>query len=403
MVDIMTDYRLWRATATGELIETIDDFGSFEFTSIYNDAGGWVLTTGGDIGGRLQKGENVYLRREAANGQPGRVVAGGPWTERTTQTDTNGRIVTVSGGDENSLLARRVVWPAPADNTPPFSPAHYIPAGDRISTTLCSSVSDHLGPTALPERQHPGLTIATDPVVGCDSTGAGRLDNLLDFMRSLVEVADWWLPSWDGVATVLVIVPGVWEIALGPPVRFRISQNVFSVEACRDLSRQIVWGVSRGNASSASILERAPEANAVIVGGQGDLTARAFVLGEDPDTINTWGRIERFVDRRDTATLSASYARFALAETPEVAAVEVVVSDAADTWLTGWDLGDTATIAADGVTTIGQIAKVSGSLTVDGGLTIIPTVGQVGALSQLPAVNRQTNNLDRRLSLQERQ
>lgn len=403
MVDIMTDYRLWRATATGELIETIDDFQSFEFTSVYNDVGGWVLNTGSDVGSRLQKGEQIYLRREPSGDVPARVVTGGPWVERTSTFDRDGRTFTIAGADENVLLTRRVMWPVPLDDTPPWASSHFIVPAGRISTVLIAAVKSHLGVDALPARQHPGLSVAADPAVGSQASMYARFESLLTSMRLACELADWWAPWWDGTSTVIVIVPGVLEIPIGPPVRFQIQQNVFKVEACRDLSAEIVWSVGRGNVESASVLERAPEANAVIVGGQGDLTAREFVLGDDAETVNTWGRIERFADRRDIDTLSQDYVRQELAETPEISAVEMIVSDAADTWLSGWDLGDTVTITADGLTTVGQVAKVAGALTVDGGFRVVPTVGKVGALSQLPAVNRQTNNLDRRLSLRERQ
>jgi hypothetical protein len=129
---------------------------------------------------------------------------------------------------------------------------------------------------------------------------------------------------------------------------------------------------------------KAPEVTAVVVGGQGEGTARTFIRASDPTREDLWGdRIEVFRDARDAALLATYNERAAetLFDGRGSANITVNLAEAGNFRLGGpggLKVGQQVTAAvADGRVEVTDILReVDFSWTVEDGLDIKAQIGQ---------------------------
>lgn len=352
--------------AMGEL----DVYESFEITGRFNAVSTWQLAA---------PSSSPLMADWLACTAPRLMVRidGAPWRsgpvthiERVVEYD--GDHTTVSGVDDLVYLTRRVAHPTPATAAPPYSSQAYDVRTGSASQVIAQYVNANAGPGAVAARRVEGLTVPVPAALGGTITGSARYEQLLDFVVGLAGPLDL------GVEVV--------DLAL------RVFQPAGSAVFSTDLGTLASW---RAQAV-------APEANFAYVAGGGVGAARLIVEASDAASIAGWGRVETFVDRRDTTDLAllAQAGAKALEEGVDAPTVALEVLDVpGQQWLTDWNLGDVATVVLPGTTLVDVIREVT--LTAEGNtpLHIRPVLG--GGEVEL-AVFRRLNEQSRRVRQLER-
>jgi hypothetical protein len=302
----------------------------------------------------------------------GAVYRSGPVVrfERTSSRD-DGETLTVYGVDDLVWLRRRLVHPQPGSAAPPYSTTAYDSRTGSASQVLAGYVDRNAGAAATPLRQVPGLTAPVPAAFGPTITLSGRWQNLLDFLAQAADAA-----------------------GLGIRVRdlaFEVYQPAGSA----------VFSVDLGTLAGWESVEDAPDTNYVYVGGSGEGTAR--VIREYAGaSVQAWGRLESFSDRRDTAAAADmdQTGAEALADGDRPITVDFEALDTlSQSFLRDWNVGDLATVNLAGVTLRDVISAATINLEPNAPATVTPTLG-AGAVTleqwrQLTLADRRIRQLER--------
>ncbi len=286
----------------------------------------------------------------------------------------------MSGVDDNTVLANRVVHPQPTKAAPPYDSVEYDVRSGIASSVLMQYVNVNAGPGALAPRREPGLVLGIDPLVGAQVTGRGRWQQLLTLEQ---------------------------DLAVAGGVGWRVQQTggdrlEFQVWAPQDRSDEILLSQELGNVAELSYERAAPELTYVYVGGSGEGTAR--VIREGQANPQGWDRAERFVDRRDTAAADElnQEIRATLVEGAEQTTLSVTPVDAGKhQYLRDYGLGDTVTVVpSPGERVTSVIREVRTRLGPDS-QTVIPTIsatsnGVLRIFDRLRQMSVRLRNLERR-------
>lgn len=257
--------------------------------------------------------------------EDGRTLFSGPVTAIKTSEQGQTRDVELTGVTDMVALEDRIVLPTPTASPEAQSVAAYWSRKGVTETLIVDLINHQAGPSAWSPWRTPGLVAATSHSRGSVSSVNSRFSILLDEIRAL--------------ATVGGLVVDITQVG---------ANLVPVVRVPADRSRQIRFLPGAGLADY-DLAETAPTTTAVLVGGQGQGTARTLKLGTQA---STWGRtVVRFQDRRDTD--DAAELEKALTETltegAESAAATVNVTETDDKkYGTHWALGDTLTVGLPG-------------------------------------------------------
>lgn len=342
----MTRWRLYARDAAGVRQGEISKWENAELVPRFNDVGTWVLNVPADSYPDL-----ALPRWGVEFVRDGEVVLSGPITHRDRTFNHKENTLAIAGVDDNVILSWRVASPQPGTAAPPYNVTEYDTTTATASTVLRHFVDVNAGPSAVPARQWPGLTIAADPGVGSTILGRVRWQNLLAALQ------------WFAAAS-------------SPQIGFRVRGLIFEAYAITDLSATVKFSVGLGNLAEFSYSHDAPDANYVYVAGGGEGTARTIVERSDA-SIAEWGRIEQFVDRRDTSdttelaqsgdkTLADQAARSSVSITP--------IEGRGHAYLTDYNVGDKVTVTIDDTPIVDVVREVK--ITLDrSGETIVPGIG----------------------------
>lgn len=138
-------------------------------------------------------------------------------------------------------------------------------------------VDVNAGPNALPERRI--LTLAPDNGLGSTVTGRGRFHTLLELLQTLAI-------NGGGL--------GFRVVQVGNELQFQVYQPT-------DKTKSAFFSPLLGNLSSFEYSQEAPESNFAIVGGGGEGVDRILLQKGDSESITKYGRIESFIDQRNTS------------------------------------------------------------------------------------------------------
>jgi hypothetical protein len=202
----------------------------------------------------------------ACNNEP---VMTGPVTYIEASSESQGR-VTLYGYSDKVWVRARVAHPQPLPLQPPFNQQSHDILTGRASTVIRNLIDRNGGPGGNPARYIEGLSLGVDPQLGGIVNIAVRWQNLADMVNSIADT--------EGIGWTIIRK----ELRFyQPSTRTRA---VFSVdfETLRDYRART----------------KAPDANYVYVGGQGELAARAIAVAGDDDSIDRWQRWEDFIDQR---------------------------------------------------------------------------------------------------------
>jgi hypothetical protein len=298
----------------------VDDYQSLAMTRHFNGVGEWQLEAhpASAAGLALVPGTGIVVLRD---GEP---WFSGPLRPHRRSWGDQGSRAVFAGPDDMVYLRDRLAYPVPTG--PPYTAAEHDVRTGACSTVLRGYVDANAGPGANPERRVPGLTLAADPLVGGTVTGRARFDGLLDLLQGLAVA--------------------------GGDLGFRVLQTeagVLSFEVFAPVDRTVTAVLSPmlGTLRGFEFHVDPPETNYVIVAGQGEGTARAFVERGDSASVLEWGRVESFRDRRDTAVADELYqaADEELAEKAQRAALAATPIDTEQVrYGVDYDLGDRVTV-----------------------------------------------------------
>lgn len=374
----MGTWKLYARSAAMLRVAEVEDFSKLDAIPRFNDVGSWTLEMPLGASGAsdfLQDGSGLVVALDGA------VQLSGPVLRRERDWDENGSILKLAGVDDSVWLSRRLAHPQPATAAPPYSSSAYDVRTGTCSTILLQYADVNAGPSALGARQVAGLSLAADPALGSSVTGRARWQNLLTLLQ---------------------------ELALaGGGLGFTIEQSgagiQFSVYQPTDRTASVIFSPGLANLAAYSWSEEAAKANYVYVGASGETTTRILQEGQDSDSIARWGRVETFVDRRDTS--DATEINQAITDELEQSAgptgLTITPIDLPQmAYGTDYGLGDQVTAMLDGVAVQDVVREVRITLDQDGA-TVVPVIGTPGPKDLLRLFDR-LRRAETRLALLER-
>lgn len=378
----MPAYGIYVRDATRQRVAQVDDYSQLDLVLRFNAVGSWslqlptssaaaaLLTFGGGLAG-------LIVMRD------GQTLLSGPVRRISRQWSANGDVLTVSGPDDLTLLADRLALP----EAPPYATVVADVRTGVAETVIKGYVAANLGPSAVDTRPIPSLSIATDAGRGSTVTGRARFVNLLELCQELAQTG--------GLGMTLLQ-----QIAVGGfPLQFDVYEP-------QDLSAAALFSPAFGTLSAFSYTQAAAEANYVIVGGGGEGTSRMFRESFDAASVALYGRIETFVDRRDTSDpdeLDQAIAE-ALASKAQRTELQLTPIDTGGlAFGTDYGLGDKVSVILDGTTLSDIVRTLTITLSKDKGETVTPFVGSPALADQYVGVLfRKLSEAQSRLSLLER-
>lgn len=316
-------------------------------------------------------------------------VMSGPVDADSRAVSRLGSTITWTVTSDDQIL-RNLAWPVPAADLSGQTSEHYIATGpieSVVPALIRANLVDRLG---LPVRLVP--TFPEGPTV----TVQARFEPIVDVIKPLLlahyrGLRVWqWMPG-DQVPLLMASDPPVVPTVL--------------IELVRQQEKPwMEWSPELGIATGA-ITRTAPSVTRVVVGGQGEGTARVFRGSVDAARETEWGRLavrEQFVDARDaadTATLDQRAAT-ALAEGAPKAAVSAEAVEG-DPWVVfnHYNVGDRVPIAVDGTVLATEVIQ-SITYTSNGreGVVVSPRIGQPSATAEPDeALARQVAAIGRRV------
>ena len=362
-------FRLAIADWQTDLAE-IDTYEHLELIARFNDVSTYelVLPTADDAAQLLLAAARPRLVIYA----DGQVYRSGPVTRIQRDRAPDGDMLTVNGVDDLVWLRRRVAHPQPGSAAPPYSTTAYDTRTGPASQVIAGFVNANAGPAATPARQVPGLTVPTPAAFGSTITVSARYQGLLELLQ-----------------------PILLQQGLGLRIRDLVAE-VFQPAG------SAVFSVAMGTLASWTSTLEAPDLTYTYVAGQGEGTARLIREVANSQAVIDWGRVESFIDRRDTnATAELDQAGLeALAEGVHPIALQL---DALNTdgqrFLRDWNVGDLATFSVGGLTVTDVIVEAQIDLEPNEPPSVHPVIG---ANPLTLAQWRQTTQQARRLRQLER-
>lgn len=379
-------WTVYARNASLERVGEVDDFATLEMIGRFNDVGAWIL----ELDGRAPlattlstPGYGIEVVRHTA-GVFSQVFSGPMRLRQRTVKSGQSRLI-LGGYDDNAWLKRRFAHPQPATASPPYNSQEHDVRTGVCSTILRQYVDVNASTGALAPRRVTGLVLGSDSLTGGTVTGRARWQILIDLLR---------------------------ELALPEGLGFRVVPNgnsgeiEFQVYAPEDKTSSVTFSRELETLSEASYESAASEVNYVVVGGSGEGTARTVFEKPNSDEMNTWGRIESFVDRRDTAdtTELEQKADETLAEGVGKTNLSLVPIDLPhQQYLTHYSLGDRVSAVIDGEVVQDLVREVRINLTPEGPTQTRPTIGTPGAsddalrmFQRLATAEKNVRNLERR-------
>lgn len=265
-------YKIYIRDSNLKRIGEITDFTKLELIPRFNDVGSFLLILPTDTTAArelIKPKYGIIVRKD------GHTVFSGTVTSRN-RLDSEKDTTTIGGKNDMVFLTRRLAFP---ETNGEFSLQDYDVRTGKAETIMKQYVDFNCGPNSLPERRI--LTLDEDTGLGFDITGRARFHNLLELLQSLALKGG----------------------GLGFDVVQEDNELVFRVYQPTDRTKTAYFSRLLGNLGQYEYLSEDPDSNATYVGGGGEGKERIIIKGEYNESIVKFGRIETFVDRRDTSEM----------------------------------------------------------------------------------------------------
>jgi hypothetical protein len=361
------------------------DLVGFKAVLRFNNVGSWEITlpVGHPVGEVLrQPGSGIVVTG------PTGVLMSGPTisaTNEKTSSNPNGDWI-IQGADDSIVLAERLAYPDPATADVEAQAEAFDARVGVASTLMLGYVDDNIGPNAPVEREIPGLSISTDPIVGSTVYPSARFDILGELLSGIASV--------DGLGFDIKQVDGTLE---------------FSVFEPTDRSGQIRMDVSNNTLSKTQYAYGSHALSRAIVAGQGQGTGRQFIEVTSTDSLaaeTLWGRrIETFIDQRNTADenelTQAGVEKLADGGATLTSVDVVPSSDLTMAYGKDWGLGDRVTVVIDDQEVSATVTTVSMSIDSDG-VRVGATVGDASGVDYEALIAKKQTSVAQRVNSLER-
>lgn len=278
------------------------------------------------------------------------ILAGPAWErDIVEEVQPNGavkRTLVYAGYSDDIWLRYRLAYPDPAVAASTGTWAVEADVRNAAAETMMKGyVDDNAGPSALAARRaapYDDLTVQADAAGGSTFQWSARLTPLDELVTAIAERS----------------------VADGSPLGWRVARTTtpglqFQVFVPADVSDLVVFALARRNVARGRRNTRGPELTTAIVGGDGDGTARTF---DETSETNDWGRLERFVDHRQSSTAAelVSAGDAAIQEDHPRDSVELTPSGTgAFTYPDDYGLGDSISVVFDGTTFVDVVREVT--------------------------------------------
>lgn len=267
----MMAYKLYVRDQDFNRVAEIEDYQSLEMFPRFNSPGTWILDLPTDC---EAASEIIKPKAGIIVVRDGKTILSGPVTSRKRKWNANEDKITVSGYDDLIYLMRSLAYPTNGAFT---DDAYDIRTGSA-ETIMKQYIEANIGVNARSERKVPGLVVEANKGLGATVTGRARFHNLIELFTSVA------LAGGD---------IGFRIVQVGNNLEFQVYQPL-------DKTKEVFFSPLLGNLLDFEYTSNDPEANYVIVGGGGEGTARILLERGDSGSISKYGRIESFIDRRDT-------------------------------------------------------------------------------------------------------
>jgi len=334
-----------------------------------------------------------FLRAPGAGIIVTHVTAGprfsGPVRTPTIQANTDDPrgTVTFTGVTDDVILWNRLAYPTPITADVAAQNVAYDVRTGQAETVMHAYVAANIGTTAPAARKVTAFTQATDLARGGSVTKSARWDVLGILLTEIGAVA--------GL--------GFRVVQVGAALQFQVTGN-------SDKSPSVRLDLLNGTLASTKTDATGATLTRAIVAGQGEGALRKFVERTSATAIaaevaaGPWGRIETFLDQRNTNddTELAQAGDKAIAEHAAATSVVAVPSDDQTMrWPQDWDQGDTVGVVVEGQETKATVSSVT-ILVNREGARVGAAIGPVQAYDPLAGVSADLDATTERVSSLER-
>jgi hypothetical protein len=342
------------------ILQPGDGLTTFKATVRFNNVGTWEITI-------PETSARADLLRTPGYGiivtGPNGVLFSGPTTAATNQKTSGSPIGVwaIRGATDSIVLGEHLAYPTPSTADVTLQTAAYD-ASTAVASTLMyyyvkrNMVSAANGGSAPAARAVTGLTCATDTAIGSSIVGKARFDNLGTLMQSIAATS---------------------TTQLGFDIKQSGTGIQFSVYQPTDRTGTVRLDTANGTLQKAAYgYGYGP--TRVVVAGQGQGTARAFVETSNTSAESNWSRrVERFVDQRnetDTTKLTQAGNDLLTQEGGNITSLDIVpTSDSTMTYGVDFNLGDKVSVIVGSQEVTGIVTTAQFSVKEDGlwvGLTV---------------------------------
>jgi microcystin-dependent protein len=315
---------------------------------------------------------------------PHGVLLTGPMTfaeMEATADDPSGQW-TIEGTSDLVEIAKSLAYPQPSNSSVSSQSVSNDVRSGLGEALMRAYISSNIGPTASAARKLSDLSLSADQGLGVTLSKSPRFQNLLELTQ---------------------------EIALGSDLLFDVVQvadgREFRVSAPLDVSSLVRWDIANNQLSKSKYGYSAPGVTRVFVAGQGEGSERTIVEVTTPASLLSeaiWGRIERFVDQRNTddiAELTQAGLEVLATEGTTVTSLEVVPSSAmADGFGIDWFLGSWVTVVVNDQQIRAQVVEVPISITSSDGVLVGAVVGDATGFDWQAILAAKQSKTEKRVS-----
>jgi hypothetical protein len=267
----MAKYNLYVRDQYFNRVAEIENYQSLTLKPQFNLVGTWALTLPFNCPAAF---ELIKPKTGIIVVRDGITIFSGPVMQKQRKWSKDEDMLTINGYDDNVVLQHFIALPTQVG--PPYDADYDVRTGPA-ETVMKQYVDANIVSGAQSNRKQ-NITIETDQGRGSSVKGNARFNTLLDLCGTLALA--------------------------GGGLGFKIVQNgnalQFQVYQPTDKTKSVIFSPLLGNLIDFDYTETAPQANYIIAGGTGQGASRTTQESGDSDSIVTYGRIEEFLDQRDT-------------------------------------------------------------------------------------------------------
>lgn len=345
------EYTIFIREKDGTQGQRLNDYVSLNIVDTLNDLAKWTLKSKAQAECPFSAGQGISVYRD------GDYIFGGVATEITDTLDATTGLHDwqVNGSGDLEYLRRRICYVDPQTGNPQGA-GHYTDTG-KLSDVVETLISLNLGASALADRQEAIIGAYSGASFGETVSISLRFQNLLDAVKALC------------IGNGYNIRP-VWDI-MAKKIHYEAFQG-------RDLSQQIIFTEQLNNIISSEYIGTTPEANFILAGGKGELTARQFATAENADSVAEWGRIEAFQDGRNQDSIQPYADQTLNSKSDNTQGYSCTASDDtnAPQYMADYRLGDMVSMKIRGLYIVSEVQQVEINVS-DGVERISPKFGVV--------------------------